>query len=335
MPVRSLITGGAGFIGSHLAEALLKRGEEVYALDNLSTGSMANIDALKSRPGFHYVLDSVRNAYVVAEMVDRCDVVYHLAAAVGVKLIVEDPVNTIETNVHGTETVLHHASKKGKKVLIASTSEVYGKSEQFPFREDQDVLLGPSSKSRWSYACSKLVDEFLALAYLRQKKLPVVIVRLFNTVGPRQTGRYGMVIPTFVRQALRNEPITVYGDGRQSRSFTYVGDVVWALTRLAHTPEAVGQIFNVGSGQEITMNELAALIKKMTGSSSPIVHVPYAEAYEQGFEDTGRRVPDISRLAATIGYRPTLDLEGILKKVIDHTAAELSESVRAVSAAAV
>jgi len=268
-------------------------------------------------------------------MVDRCDVVYHLAAAVGVKLIVEDPVNTIETNVHGTETVLHHASKKGKKVLIASTSEVYGKSEQFPFREDQDVLLGPSSKSRWSYACSKLVDEFLALAYLRQKKLPVVIVRLFNTVGPRQTGRYGMVIPTFVRQALRNEPITVYGDGTQSRSFTYVGDVVWALTRLAHTPEAVGQIFNVGSGQEITMNELAALIKKMTGSSSPIVHVPYAEAYEQGFEDTGRRVPDISRLAATIGYRPTLDLEGILKKVIDHTAAELSESVRAVSAAAV
>lgn len=333
MPVRSLITGGAGFIGSHLAEALLANGEEVYALDNLSTGSMANIDALRSRPGFHYVLDSVRNDYVVAEMVDRCDVIYHLAAAVGVKLIVEDPVNTIETNVHGTETVLHHASKKGKKVLIASTSEVYGKSEQFPFREDQDVLLGPSSKSRWSYACSKLVDEFLALAYWRQKKLPVVIVRLFNTVGPRQTGRYGMVIPTFVRQALMGEPITVYGDGRQSRSFTYVGDVVWALTRLAHAPEAVGQIFNIGSGQEITMNELAALVKEMTGSRSPIVHIPYAEAYEKGFEDTGRRVPDISRLAAATGYKPTLDLHGILQKVIDHTAAELAESARAVGVA--
>jgi UDP-glucose 4-epimerase len=333
MPVRSLITGGAGFIGSHLAEALLANGEEVYTLDNLSTGSMANIDALKSRPGFHYVLDSVRNDYVVAEMVDRCDVVYHLAAAVGVKLIVEDPVNTIETNVHGTETVLHHAAKKGKKVLIASTSEVYGKSEQFPFREDQDVLLGPSSKSRWSYACSKLVDEFLALAYWRQKKLPVVVVRLFNTVGPRQTGRYGMVIPTFVRQALLNEPITVYGDGDQSRSFTYVGDVVWALTRLAHTPAAVGQIFNIGSGQEITMNQLAALIKEMTGSSSDIVHIPYAEAYEKGFEDTGRRVPDISRLASAIGYRPTLDLHGILQKVIEHTAAELAENARAIGVA--
>lgn len=333
MPVRSLITGGAGFIGSHLAEALLANGEEVYALDNLSTGSMANIDALRSRAGFHYVLDSVRNDYVVAEMVDRCDVVYHLAAAVGVKLIVEDPVNTIETNVHGTETVLHHASKKGKKVLIASTSEVYGKSEQFPFREDQDVLLGPSSKSRWSYACSKLVDEFLALAYWRQKKLPVVIVRLFNTVGPRQTGRYGMVIPTFVRQALLNEPITVYGDGRQSRSFTYVGDVVWALTRLAHAPAAVGQIFNIGSGQEITMNDLAALIKQMTGSRSEIVRIPYSEAYEKGFEDTGRRVPDISRLAAAIGYKPTLDLHGILEKIIEHTAAELAESARAVAVA--
>lgn len=333
MPVRSLITGGAGFIGSHLAEALLARGEEVYVLDNLSTGSVANIDPLKSWPGYHYILDSVRNSYVVAEMVDRCDVIYHLAAAVGVKLIVEDPVNTIETNVHGTETVLHHASKKRKKVLIASTSEVYGKSEQFPFREDQDVLLGPSSKSRWSYACSKLVDEFLALAYWRQKKLPVVVVRLFNTVGPRQTGRYGMVIPTFVRQALLNEPITVYGDGKQSRSFTYVGDVVWALVRLAQAPEAVGQIFNIGSGQEITINELAALIKEMTGSSSEIVHVPYSEAYEKGFEDTGRRVPDISRLAAAIGYKPSLELRGILERVIEHTAYELSESTRAVSAA--
>jgi UDP-glucose 4-epimerase len=333
MPIRSLITGGAGFIGSHLAEALLQRGEEVYVLDNLSTGSMANIDVLKSRPGFHYVLDSVRNDYVVAEMVDRCDVVYHLAAAVGVKLIVEDPVNTIETNVHGTETVLHHASKKGKKVLIASTSEVYGKSESFPFREDQDVLLGPSSKSRWSYACSKLVDEFLALAYLRQKKLPVVIVRLFNTVGPRQTGRYGMVVPTFVRQALLNQPITVYGDGKQSRSFTYVGDVVWALMRLAHAPEAVGQIFNIGSGQEITINDLAALIKQMTGSHSEIVHVPYSEAYEKGFEDTGRRVPDISRLANTIGYKPSLDLHGILEKVIEHTAAEIENEGRALGVA--
>ncbi|MBV8207540.1 MAG: GDP-mannose 4,6-dehydratase [Acidobacteria bacterium] len=333
MPVRSLITGGAGFIGSHLSEALLARGEEVYVLDNLSTGSIVNIDHLKSRPGYHYVLDSVHNNSVVAEMVDRCDIVYHLAAAVGVKLIVEDPVNTIETNVHGTETVLQNASKKGKKVLIASTSEVYGKSEQFPFREDQDVVLGPSSKSRWSYACSKLVDEFLALAYLRQKKLPVVIVRLFNTVGPRQTGRYGMVIPTFVRQALLNEPITVYGDGNQSRSFTYVGDVVWALARLAQAPEAIGQIFNIGSGEEITINELASLIKQMTGSKSEIVHIPYGEAYEEGFEDTGRRVPDISRLVAAIGYKPSWNLRGILERVIEHTASELAETTRAVSIA--
>lgn len=333
MPVRSLITGGAGFIGFHLSQALLDRGEEVHVLDNLSTGSIGNVDPLKRRPGYHYVLDSVRNDHVVAEMVDRCDVVYHLAAAVGVKLIVEDPVNTIETNVHGTETVLHHASKKGKKVLIASTSEVYGKSEQFPFREDQDVLLGPSSKSRWSYACSKLVDEFLALAYLRQKKTPVVIVRLFNTVGPRQTGRYGMVIPSFVRQALLNEAITVYGDGKQSRSFTYVGDVVWALTRLAQAPEAVGEIFNIGSGQEISMNDLAALIKQMTGSRSEIVHIPYSEAYEKGFEDTGRRVPDISKLTRVTGYKPSLDLHGILEKVIEHSRRELEEDARAVAVA--
>jgi UDP-glucose 4-epimerase len=316
MAPRSLITGGAGFVGSHLAEELLQRGEEVYVLDDLSTGRIDNIEHLKSNPNFHYFINSVLNEPLLAELVDRCDVVYHLAAAVGVKLIVESPVNTIETNVHGTEVVLKHANKKKKKVFITSTSEVYGKSSTVPFREDQDLVLGPTTKGRWSYACSKAIDEFLAIAYWHEKRLPVVIVRLFNTVGPRQTGRYGMVIPNFVQQALSAQPITVYGNGHQSRAFGYVGDVVSALAKLAPHPGAVGQVFNIGGTQEITINQLAELVKKMTGSKSEIIHIPYDRAYEKGFEDMPRRVPDISKIQRLIGYQPSLDIEGILERVI-------------------
>jgi UDP-glucose 4-epimerase len=316
--MRVLITGGAGFVGSHLAEALLGRGDEVYALDNLSTGSIDNISHLKSHPKFHYTIDTVTNEPVLAELVDRCDVVVHLAAAVGVKLIVEAPVHTIETNVHGTEVVLKHANKKKKLVLIASTSEVYGKSVNVPFREDADLVLGPSEKHRWAYACSKLIDEFLALAYWKERKLPVIIVRLFNTVGPRQTGTYGMVIPTFVRQALAGQPITVYGDGAQSRSFTYVGDVVRAMVALIDEPRAVGQVFNIGNGQEISIGALAERIKQVTGSQSDIVRIPYDEAYEAGFEDMPRRVPDISKVKALVGYSPTVELDEILTRVVEH-----------------
>jgi UDP-glucose 4-epimerase len=318
MRLRSLITGGAGFVGSHLAENLLHNGQDVFVLDDLSTGGIDNIEHLKGNPRFHYLIDSVHNEPIVAELVDRCDVIYHLAAAVGVKLIVESPVNTIETNVHGTEVVLKHASKKKKKVLITSTSEVYGKSNSVPFREDQDMVLGPTTKGRWSYACSKALDEFLAIAYWHEQHLPVVVVRLFNTVGPRQTGRYGMVIPTFVQQALAGHPITVYGDGQQSRAFGYVGDVVQALADLAQHPNAVGEVFNIGSSREITINELAQLIKKLTGSSSEIIHIPYDRAYEQGFEDMGRRVPDTSKIEKLIGYKPTVGLEDILERIIAH-----------------
>src|SRR3954470_15730831 len=266
--MRVLITGGAGFVGSHLAEALLERGDEVFVLDDLSTGSIDNISHLKTHPRFHYTIDSVTNEPLLAEMLDRCDTVVHLASAVGVKLIVEQPVRTIETNVHGTEVVLKHANKKKKLVLVASTSEVYGKSAIVPFKEDADLVLGPTSKHRWAYACSKMIDEFLALAYWKERKLPVIIVRLFNTVGPRQTGQYGMVVPSFVRQALAGEPITVFGNGTQSRSFTYVGDVVTAMVALIDEPRAIGQVFNIGNGHEITIRELAEKVKKMTGSSS-------------------------------------------------------------------
>jgi UDP-glucose 4-epimerase len=316
--MRVLITGGAGFVGSHLAEALLNRGDEVYALDNLSTGSIENIAHLKTHPGFHYTIDTVTNEPVLAELIDLCDVVVHLAAAVGVKLIVEAPVHTIETNVHGTEVVLKLASKKKKKVLIASTSEVYGKSVNVPFREDADLVLGPSDKHRWAYACSKLIDEFLALAYFKERKLPVIIVRLFNTVGPRQTGQYGMVIPNFVQQALAGRPITVFGDGTQSRSFTYVGDVVRAMVALIDEPRAVGQVFNIGNGQEISIGQLAERIRTLTSSSSEIVRIPYDEAYEAGFEDMPRRVPDISKVRALVGYVPTVELDEILLLVVDH-----------------
>jgi UDP-glucose 4-epimerase len=317
--MRVLITGGAGFVGSHLCEALLERGDDVFVLDNLSTGSIDNIAHLKEHPRFHYTIDTVTNEPLLAEHIDHADVVVHLAAAVGVKLIVEQPVHTIETNVHGTEVVLKHANKKKKLVLIASTSEVYGKSADVPFREDADLVLGPTSKHRWAYACSKLIDEFLALAYWKEKKLPVVIVRLFNTVGPRQTGHYGMVIPTFVRQALAGQPITVFGDGTQSRSFTYVGDVVRAMVALINEPKAVGQVFNIGNGREITIRELAQRVKQMTGSSSPIVTIPYEQAYEAGFEDMPRRVPAIAKLDALVGYAPTVDLDEILARVIAYT----------------
>jgi len=304
--VRALITGGAGFVGSHLAERLLADGHDVLVLDNLSTGSIDNILHLKQTPGFSYVVDTVTNEPLLAEMIDRSDVVFHLAAAVGVKLIVEQPVHTLETNVHGTEVVLKHANKKKKLVFIASTSEVYGKSADVPFREAADLVLGPTAKHRWAYACSKLIDEFLALAYWKEKRLPVVIVRLFNTVGPRQTGQYGMVLPTFVRQALTGQPITVFGDGTQSRSFTYVGDVVDALARLALEPRAVGDVFNIGSTSEMTIGNLAVRVKEMTNSGSAIRYVPYDEAYEAGFEDMPRRVPDISKIHSLIGFTPKM-----------------------------
>src|SRR5688500_11249652 len=271
--MRVLITGGSGFVGSHLAEALLDRGDEVLVLDNLSTGSIDNIRHLKSHPKFSYTIDAVENEPVLAELIDRADVVVHLAAAVGVKLIVEQPVHTIETNVRGTEVVLKHANKKKKLVLIASTSEVYGKSVTVPFSEDADLVLGPTSKHRWAYACSKMIDEFLALAYWKERKLPVIIVRLFNTVGPRQTGQYGMVIPTFVRQALAGKPITVYGDGQQRRAFGYVGDIVGALIKLIEEPGAVGQVFNTGNPEEISILDLAHRVKVLTRSTSEIVLV--------------------------------------------------------------
>jgi UDP-glucose 4-epimerase len=316
--MRVLITGGAGFVGSHLSEALLERGDEVFILDNLSTGSIDNVVHLKGHPKFHYTIDSVTNEPVVAELVDRCDIVVHVAAAGGVKLIVEQPVHTIETNVHGTEVVLKIANKRKKLVLIASTSEVYGKSVDVPFREDADLVLGATTRHRWAYACSKMLDEFLALAYWKERKLPVIVVRLFNTVGPRQTGQYGMVIPNFVRQALAGQPITVFGDGSQSRSFTYVGDVVRAMVALIDEPRAVGQVFNIGNGHEITIGGLAAKIKSMTGSGSEIVTIPYDQAYEAGFEDMPRRVPDISRIRSLVGYEPTVQLDETLRRVIEH-----------------
>ncbi len=315
--MRILITGGAGFIGSHLSEALLDDGHEVFVLDDLSTGSIDNIAHLKSRRGFHYTIESVFNDPLVAEMVDRADVVFHLAAAVGVKLIVERPVHTIETNVHGTEVILRHASKKKKLVFVASTSEVYGKSVHVPFREDADLVMGATTRHRWAYACSKALDEFLALAYWKETRQPVIIMRFFNTVGPRQTGQYGMVVPTFVRQALAGEPITVFGDGEQQRSFTYVGDVVGALLKLMVTPSAIGQVYNVGNVEEVTIRNLAERIKAATGSSSPIVTIPYDEAYEEGFEDMPRRVPDLTKIHAAIGYVPRVGLDEIIRLVVE------------------
>jgi nucleoside-diphosphate-sugar epimerase len=316
--LRVLITGGAGFIGSHLADAYLKRGDEVCVIDDLSTGRIENIQHLKGQPRFEYTIDTVHNRPLTAELVDRCDVVFHLAAAVGVKLIVESPVRTIETNVSGTEVVLSLANKKKKKVLIASTSEVYGLSTDVPFREDGNLVMGATTKGRWSYACSKAIDEFLALAYWREKKLPTIVVRLFNTVGPRQTGQYGMVIPTFVKQALAGRPITVYGDGKQSRCFGYVGDVVEALINVMDHNDAVGNVFNIGSNEEISILGLAQRVKELTQSDSEIVFIPYDEAYEEGFEDMPRRIPDITKVGELVGFQPKMSLDGILHSVIDY-----------------
>jgi UDP-glucose 4-epimerase len=315
--VRAFITGGAGFIGSHLAEALLGQGHKVLILDNLSTGSIDNIAHLKNRPDFEYFIDSVNNEPLLAELIDSSDVVFHFAAAVGVKLIVEQPVNTIETNVHGTEVVLKHANKKKKLVVLASTSEVYGKSEDVPFREDSDLVLGATPKHRWAYACSKAIDEFLALAYWKERKLPVIIVRFFNTVGPRQTGQYGMVIPNFVRQALAGEPIRVFGDGSARRAFTHVSDVVDALIRLVAEPSAIGQVINIGTTHEVTIAALAARVRDLSGSSSPIEFIPYDQAYGSGFEDMPRRLPDLTKVQRMIGYSPKYGLDDILAHVID------------------
>lgn len=311
------ITGGCGFIGSHLAERLLERGDRVQVLDDLSTGSMQNIAHLVGRPGFTYRIGSALDVPLVTELVDSADVTVHLAAAVGVKLIVEKPVHTIETNVRATEVVLGAAARKKKLVVVASTSEVYGKSTSIPFREDQDLQLGPTSHSRWAYACSKALDEWLALAYLREKGVPVIVTRFFNTVGPRQTGQYGMVLPNFAAQALRHEPITVYGSGEQSRCFGHVRDAVEGLLRLMSTPAAIGEVFNIGSTQEVSILRLAEQVRDEAQSRSEIVLVPYGEAYAAGFEDMMRRVPDVSKLEGVTGFRPGTSLDVIIRDVVE------------------
>ncbi len=321
--MRVFITGGAGFIGSHLSERLLADGHRVTILDDLSTGSITNIDHLIGQPGFDYRVGSVMNAPLVGELVDRCDVTVHLAAAVGVRLIVEKPVHTIQTNVHGTEVVLEAVARKGKRIVIASTSEVYGKSAKEAFSEDDDLVLGATLHSRWAYACSKALDEWLAFAYAREKNVPVTIVRFFNTVGPRQTGRYGMVLPNFAAQAVRGEPITVFGSGEQSRCFGHVKDVVESVVRLMHSSAAVNEVFNVGTDREVTMNQLAALVRDTAGSSSPIVHLPYDEVYASGFEDMQRRKPDVRKLQRVAGYRPSTSLEQIVSDVVEEQRSHL------------
>jgi len=310
-----LITGGAGFIGSHLAEGCLDRGWQVAVIDDLSTGSFRNIIHLKNRPGFSYTLDTVFNAGLVSELVDCADVVFHLAAAVGVRLIVDSPVRTIETNVHGTEVVLRAVAKKRKPVILASTSEVYGKNNAVPFHEDSDLVMGPTTKGRWSYACSKALDEFLGIAYYHEKDVPVTVVRFFNTVGPRQSGRYGMVLPTFVRQALLNQPITVHGDGNQSRCFGYVKDAVEVLTHIAASDSTAGEILNVGNDREITIRGLAEMVRERTGSRSEIVYVPYDQVWGPGFEDMYRRVPSLEKLRRMVGFAPSTPLEAIIDSV--------------------
>lgn len=316
--MKVLITGGAGFIGSHLAERHLQSGHQVCIIDDLSTGTIANIEHIKSHPNFTYHIDTIMHEALMSELVDSCDVVHHLAAAVGVRLIVEAPVRTIETNIRGTELVLELAAKKKKRVLIASSSEVYGKRTRIPFRETDDLILGPTSKARWSYACSKAIDEFLALAYWKEKGVPTVAVRLFNTVGPRQTGRYGMVVPTFVQQALAGQDMTVFGDGAQSRCFTHVSDVVSALLAIIVHPQAVGEVYNIGNTREVSILQLAQRVKRLTDSASEIVFVPYEQAFGEGFEDMMRRVPDITKVHKLIGYTPAVDLDETLQSIIDY-----------------
>jgi UDP-glucose 4-epimerase len=323
-----LITGGAGFIGSHLAERLLERGDDVHVVDDLSTGSMQNIQHLKTVRGFRCVIDSIINQELMSKLVDEADVIYHLAAAVGVRLIVESPTRAMETNIRGTEVMLELAAKKKKRILITSTSEVYGKRNNVPFREDDDLVLGPPDKGRWSYACSKAIDEFLAVAYWKEKGLPTVVARLFNVVGPRQTGRYGMVIPSLIKQALSGSDMTVYGDGSQTRCFAHVDDAVAALIALAESANANGEVYNVGSIEEIAILDLAHRIREMTRSVSSIVLVPYEQAYNDGFEDMMRRVPDLSKINRTIGYRPSMDLDEILLSTIRYHVAEADVAQR-------
>ena len=316
--MRALITGGAGFIGSHLAERLIEKGDHVTVVDDLSTGSIKNIQHLEGNKNFSLVIDSVLHSPTAESLIKKCDIVFHMAAAVGVKLIVNEPVKTIITNIQGTEIVLSSASKWRKKVILASTSEIYGKNVSPTFKEDDDMVFGPTTKSRWSYACSKAIDEFLGLAYFREKKLPVIILRLFNIVGPRQTGRYGMVLPTFIKQALNEEKITVYGDGTQTRSFTYISDLLEVLMKLPDIKEAYGNVFNIGGEQEISMIDLAKLVKAKTKSSSEIVYIPYDEAYEKGFEDMMRRVPDVSKIRKIAGFNPKVNIEKTIEKIIEH-----------------
>jgi len=327
-----LITGGAGFIGSHLSDHLLAQGHEVMVIDDLSTGSMENIRDAKEKHRFHYCIESIFNKQLLAELVDDADVIFHLAAAVGVLNIVESPVKTIETNVRGSELVLELAAKKKKRVLLASTSEVYGKSNKFPFCEDDDLVLGATTKGRWSYACSKAIDEFLALAYHRERKLPATIVRLFNTVGPRQTGRYGMVLPRFVAQGLLGEPLSVFGSGEQSRCFTHVSDIVQGLTRCVSSGTTVGQVFNLGNTEEITINNLAQKVIEATGSKSTIKYLTYEQAYGTGFEDMARRVPDITKAREWFGYEPTKSLDEIISSVVSHARQNTNAAVAAKAA---
>jgi UDP-glucose 4-epimerase len=317
-----LITGGAGFIGSHLSEALLGLKHQVMIIDDLSTGRMENITPFRTNPGFSFAIETITNETVMDRLVSECDLIYHLAAAVGVDLIVNYPVEVIERNILGTEAVLRLANRYRKPVFLASTSEIYGKSEQVPFSEEDDRLLGPTTKSRWSYSSSKAVDEFLGLSYYKEKGLPVIIGRFFNTIGPRQTGQYGMVVPRFVRRALDGEPLTVFGDGEQSRCFAYVTDVVGAVIALLDHSEAVGEIYNIGNDVEITINELAKRVLSVTGSSSSIEHIPYDRAYESGFEDMRRRIPDLSRIKKLTGYRPKIQLDEMIQNIAESMRAE-------------
>ncbi len=313
--MKALITGGAGFIGSHLAEYLIKKKQQVVILDDLSTGSLNNLSKIYRSSFLHFYKGSIQDASILEKLIDSVDIIYHLAASVGVQFIIKNPINTLENNIRGTENVLKIASKKKKKVLLTSTSEVYGKSNKVKFSENDDLIIGPTTKSRWSYACSKIVDEHLALAYLKEKKLPVVIVRLFNTIGERQSGRYGMVVPRFIRQALHNENITIYGSGKQSRCFCYVGDVVWALKKLMDMENTVGEIYNIGSCESVTINELADRVVKLTSSKSKKVYIPYEKAYGDGFEETMKRKPDIDKIKKLIGFQPKFNLDAIIERM--------------------